>query len=62
MSLTSKHVIVSRNVFREVNSTCKCHQGMLFVECQQEQPSTRRSQELYFRLITTSKNNFTLTP
>ena len=36
MSLTSKHVIVSRNVFREVNSTFKCHQGMLFVECQQE--------------------------
>ena len=36
MSLTSKHVIVSPNVFREVNSTFKCHQGMLFVECQQE--------------------------
>ena len=34
--MTSKHVIVSRNVLREVNSTFKCLEGMLFVECQQE--------------------------
>ena len=32
MSLTSKHLLVGCNVFREVNSTFKCHQGMLFVE------------------------------
>ena len=36
MSLTSKHLIVSYNVFREVDSTFRCHHGMLFVECQQE--------------------------
>ena len=36
MSLTSKHLLVDCNLFREVDSTFKCHQGMLFVESQQE--------------------------